>query len=68
MQRKALSKQKNTSDGGTVMKDFLYTIGELLATELDEETEITYPREYGENELRISTAGGKTYRLTLTEE
>lgn len=50
------------------MKDLLYTIGELLATELDEETEITYPREYGENELKITIAGGKTYRLTLTEE
>ncbi len=68
MQRKALSKQKNTFVGETVMKDLLYTIGELLATELDEETEITYPREYGENELKITIAGGKTYRLTLTEE
>ena len=43
----------------------IYAIGEALMMELDEIKDITYPKDYEVDSLKIETKNGKSYKLIL---
>lgn len=45
--------------------ELIYSIGEALVTEIDEIENITYPKNYEPNSLKIETKSGKYYQLVL---
>jgi len=45
--------------------ELIYAIGEVLIMEVDEIENVTYPKGYEPDTLKIETKSGKSYQLVL---
>lgn len=48
-----------------MQNELIYLIGEVLMLELDEVENVTYPKDYEPNSMKIETKSGKNYELVL---